>query len=200
MAILNSEDYIKLLIIQYKNKPKARATIDLVASQLFSDDVYFQVNDAFNLDTAIGKQLDTLGKYIKLDRFLNDGTKLNDEDFRILIKFRIIQNNSSHSHFSIDESIKLFFENTVIASSNNKMDIVYYIPEILEDVILASIQKKVLPRPMAVNLTVIKKKDNKMFGMSSYNTTTESILHTGFSDYLDYETKEGETLNYDKIL
>tara|TARA_R110000764_G_scaffold116029_1_gene202937 strand:+ start:9403 stop:10149 length:747 start_codon:yes stop_codon:yes gene_type:complete len=61
--------YVNLLIIQYHNKPKAKAHIDAVADTLLMDGIMFDVRDGFDIDTAVGKQLDTLGKYIGLDRF-----------------------------------------------------------------------------------------------------------------------------------
>lgn len=61
--------YQDLLIIQYNDKPKARATIALLAEQLLAGGLYWNVQDAFNIDTAVGKQLDILGKYIGVDRF-----------------------------------------------------------------------------------------------------------------------------------
>ena len=51
------EYYKNLLIIQYNNKEKARATIGLLVNTLLQDDIYSQVQDAFSLETAVGKQL-----------------------------------------------------------------------------------------------------------------------------------------------
>lgn len=64
------EYYKNLLIIQYNNKEKARATIGLLINTLLQNDIYGQVQNAFNLQTAEGKQLDVLGKYIGIDRFI----------------------------------------------------------------------------------------------------------------------------------
>lgn len=66
--------FVNLLIIQYKNKPRAKGTIEALAKQTFSDttDKIFpiEVQNAYNLDTAVGEQLDVLGKYIGYDRNL----------------------------------------------------------------------------------------------------------------------------------
>lgn len=61
--------YTKLLIIQYNNKPKAIATIALIAREMLADGLIFDVQDAFDIESAIGVQLDILGKYIGLDRY-----------------------------------------------------------------------------------------------------------------------------------
>lgn len=55
--------YSNLLIIQYTGKPKATATIQAFAGQVVADQIVQQVEDGFNLDTAIGLQLDALATY-----------------------------------------------------------------------------------------------------------------------------------------
>ena len=61
--------YQNLLIIQYHNKPKAKAVIGLLAREL-ADAWYLlkQVQDCFNLEVAVGKQLDILAKYYGISR------------------------------------------------------------------------------------------------------------------------------------
>lgn len=66
--------FTNLLILQYKNKPKAKATIEALTRNAFSDtqnNIFpIEVQNAYNLDTAVGKQLDVLGKYLGYDRIL----------------------------------------------------------------------------------------------------------------------------------
>lgn len=68
------EYYQDLLILQYRSKPKARATIELFVRQLLQDGIYFDVENAFDVNTAVGKQLDMLGKYIGVDRYYKGQT------------------------------------------------------------------------------------------------------------------------------
>lgn len=60
--------FTNLLILQYRNKPKAKATIETLVTNLFSNDTGgifpLDVENAYDLDTASQKQLDVLGKYI----------------------------------------------------------------------------------------------------------------------------------------
>ena len=65
-----------LLIAQYRSKPKARATIGILASQLIANQIIAQVRDGFDLTTAIGKQLDILGRYVGAQRALPNFTPL----------------------------------------------------------------------------------------------------------------------------
>ncbi len=56
--------YSALLISQYQALPKARATIEAVVGEAVADLLVTQVRDAFNLDTAVGPQLDMLGALV----------------------------------------------------------------------------------------------------------------------------------------
>ena len=62
------EYYCNLLIIQYQNKPKAKQTICALINQMMIYDIIIQVRDGYDIDTAIGHQLDILGKYLGVDR------------------------------------------------------------------------------------------------------------------------------------
>ena len=60
--------YADLLILQYRNKPKARATIKLFADICSGDGLVFELNDCLNIDTAEGKQLDLIGQILGCNR------------------------------------------------------------------------------------------------------------------------------------
>lgn len=63
--------YQNLLIIQYNNKPKARATIKLLVDLLWVNMILLQIREAFDWRTAVGQQLDIVGKWVGCDRFYN---------------------------------------------------------------------------------------------------------------------------------
>ncbi len=60
--------YVDLLIAQYSNKPRARGTVAAYVSEVVASKIFTQVRDAFDLDTAIGVQLDVLGSYRGVSR------------------------------------------------------------------------------------------------------------------------------------
>lgn len=60
--------YQDLMLNQYRNAERARATIALLVQEAICSLVELDIQDAFNLDTAIGVQLDVLGQYIGFDR------------------------------------------------------------------------------------------------------------------------------------
>ena len=63
--------YVNLLIIQYHDKPKAKATIALLINLIWANLIIFQIRDGFDWRTAVGPQLDIVGKWEGLSRFYN---------------------------------------------------------------------------------------------------------------------------------
>jgi hypothetical protein len=239
--------YVDLLIIQYADKPKARATIALYIEELMATGILFDVRDAFNLETAIGVQLDIIGKYVDLDRFysssdlsgdyfgfadaadiggtsanivgfddaaapdktgffldasevISNNMRLNDDAFRTLIKFRIVQNNSDHSVKSITDSIFAFFNTSVLVKDNLDMTMTYFVGDYSNSLIRAALQKKVLPKPMGVRLEALN--GNQFFGFAdAANLDIERSYLSGFNDAAVGFTQEGRFLSstYDII-
>lgn len=64
--------YADRLIAQYRLMPRARATILIFGKQIVADEVAQAVALAFSIDTAVGPQLDILGKYIGVPRNVGD--------------------------------------------------------------------------------------------------------------------------------
>ncbi len=60
--------YANLLILQYRNKPNAMPTIMAIIRSLMIYDLIRQVENGYNIDDAIGVQLDVLAKYTGADR------------------------------------------------------------------------------------------------------------------------------------
>lgn len=74
------EYYVNLLIIQYHDKPKARGHIEALIKALMVYDVAIQLRDGFDIETAVGPQLDILGLYLGSDRIVT-GTTFTREYF-----------------------------------------------------------------------------------------------------------------------
>lgn len=55
--------YQDLLIIQYNNLPNAMGMVGQFVSELVADSIIDQVRNGFDLDTAIGKQLEAIASY-----------------------------------------------------------------------------------------------------------------------------------------
>lgn len=83
--------YANLLILQYKNLPKSSATIELLATTLLANGVATDVAAAYNIDpelgpTAVGKQLDVLGKYIGVTRYYSS---INYGDYFAVVPYGV---------------------------------------------------------------------------------------------------------------
>lgn len=190
--------YSNLLILQYHNKPKAKATIESTVS-LLPDDLIMDVINGFDIETAIGKQLDILGEYIGIDRYYlvdNQAELLSDEDYRLLMKLKAISNTSNLSHKALDDSLYYFFGNTVRMDSEGNMEMTYFVPKDKTPIIQAAIQKEVLPKPMGVRCSYIIEYDKKFFGFCTYQNQT-AVYKTGFRTY-NNPSKVGEVLTYSK--
>lgn len=153
------EYYQDLLIAQYHDKPKAREIVKANIEEELCNLLEQKVKDAFDVDTAIGAQLDIIGKWVGIERifkgqkydsqawfslprynqktnsfmhgfstyatFEEEGgfltydfiigtkNKLNDNDFRMLIKLKIIRNNVPHSPKPIDDAMYKLFADTL---------------------------------------------------------------------------------------
>ncbi len=69
--------YVNLLIIQYSGLPKATATINLFATTMLASGIALDVQGAYNVNTAVGVQLDVIGKYVGVDRHYSQLALIN---------------------------------------------------------------------------------------------------------------------------
>lgn len=63
-----AEYYVDRLILQYRTKPRARATVAIAVKQALADDLASSLAAAFDLESAVGAQLDVIGKYVGVPR------------------------------------------------------------------------------------------------------------------------------------
>ncbi len=71
--------YVNRLAYQYRTKQKARDTIAIYTKQMVADGFAQDVQNAFDVPTAVGAQLDIIGKYVGVPR--NIGTPVTPEFF-----------------------------------------------------------------------------------------------------------------------
>ena len=63
--------YVARIISQYSQGPNAQRLIALMSKQALGDDILTQILYAFNVDTAVGVQLDVIGQYVGVNRNIN---------------------------------------------------------------------------------------------------------------------------------
>lgn len=167
--------YANLLILQYIGKPKAYATIQALVTPIAMDRLPFAVQSAFELETAVGAQLDVIGKYAGVSRsgvgLQGQPIVLDDADFTALIKVAIIRNMAGSSLAIIQELLHNYFPNEIFVYDPQNMSLNYLISSTVgtQDLVQMFVVQKLLPKPMGVQLaSVIYLPSLEIFGMSDY--------------------------------
>lgn len=184
--------YADLLIIQYKEKPKAYATIQAQVTPIVMEQLPLAVQNAFDLETAIGVQLDVIGKYVGVRRSVFDFTgpiNLDDDDFRTLIKIAIIKNTFGSSLSVIQDLLFQFFEGDLLVFDFQNMHMGYFFNSIIGSRQLAEVfvRSNFLPKPMGVELAVLiyAPNINNFFGFRTYELPPYN--NHGFNTYSVYD-------------
>ncbi len=64
-------DYTELITAEHADKPRFKAMVSLVSGAFGANsDVFAQIVEAFDLDTAIGNQLDVIGQWVGISRYV----------------------------------------------------------------------------------------------------------------------------------
>lgn len=159
--------YSDLIIWQYRNKPKAIATINLLEQVIASSFVdLYQLQDVLNIETATGHQLDLVGKHVGQSRVMNgyqlrkffgfrgsthalgfsrgrlgggqwyrrrdplaDSVRLSDDDYRFLIKCRILKNYQIGTLPNLIEACRFVFDAECRVMDNYNMTVSISIPK-----------------------------------------------------------------------
>jgi hypothetical protein len=196
--------YLDLLIMQYKNKPRAEQHLTTLIQVALIDLMSNILRDCFDIETAEGKQLDMIGKYVGADRrvqtFGADVT-LSDNDYRNLIKIKRATNNLGSSLFDIQSFIKANLFGTLKAFDHADMTMSFYINSSIISNILAQaiITQGFLPKPMGVgNAAIVYLPDtSNIFGFRTYEFDSGGSV--GFNNYSNYHP-ERRFLKYEDAI
>lgn len=169
------EYYKNLLIIQYHDKPKAKATIVLLVNCATGDEIQQQMYEAFDLDVAVGKQLDMIGYFVGVKR-----NGLSDSDYRALIYFGIAKNNTKPTMKNIDDILYQNFGDSVLAENGMNMSITYILSTTYSNIIQEVYNQHLLPAPLGIDTSVILEVPvpDLVFGFERGKITTGAV---GFS-------------------
>jgi len=212
--------YAGLLVFQYQDKPKAYAMIRDFVAPFVLNQLPITIQNAFcvgsNLiaDTtypsAVGDQLDILGKYAGVTRNGHDLTgnpiTLNDSDFASLIKIAIITNSAGSSLATIQNLLYTYFPNEIFAYDNANMQMSYLITASIGSTQLAEmfVTENLLPKPMGVSLASIAFVPTiSLFGFQPYSDpisnyssgTTYGFGSLALSNGIVYESLKANNLN-----
>lgn len=183
--------YQDLLIIQYIGVQQNRDMIEILVKQFIMDQLPLAVMSAYDIDTAVGVQLDVIGKYVGVTRTgfgFSTTITLDDDNFRILIRIAIIQNSFGSSLSDIQELLFQFFPDEILVFDYANMHMSYLISSTLgdQDLIQLFVNEGHLPKPMGVQLgaTIYAPDIKSFFGCRTYEINT--INNSPCNDYLDY--------------
>lgn len=150
------EQYTRLLIKQYWEKPLARAEIELLSgtwSEIFS--LFASWDDAFDLDSATGDRLDKIGSLVDLRRTAY-GLPFSDEDYRFFLRLKIANNvvygtMIDEERLSIQDVVQFAFSGNAYVKDNYDMSLSIFIGfGFPEETIQQIVSLGLLPKPAAV--------------------------------------------------
>lgn len=190
--------YANLLIMQYNGKPRASETVKTFVGPYVMDQLPVASQNAFDLETAIGAQLDVIAKYVGATRYGYDnaGAKtLTDAELRTYIKLCISSNTSSSTLFYIQSYLEEFFAGLIAVYDYKSMRISYVVDSDVGDnsFIQFLINARAFPKPLGVlqSSVVSYVTPSEFFGMSQYplsGTTPIVWLVKPFNTYDSVDT------------
>lgn len=180
-----TDSYVNLLIKQYWEQPNATAEIAAQSATWEAiRDVLASFKDKFDLDTAVGDQLDKIGKVCGLPRNRVEFTL--DDDYRFYLRTKIARNTGSafmvsDQYISIQSVVQYGFEGLAYVIDKQNMTLQLYIDPSLDLAKLALIiELDLLPKPQGVRYSIINSAViGGTFGFSN------NLTSKGFSDKFD---------------
>jgi hypothetical protein len=170
-------DYWKLITSEHKTRSKFKEYVEAIQTPIVESLNFYQnLNEAFNLESAEGKQLDIIGELVGTCRELPTtnpiiGERLSDYYFRLVIKSKIAMNRWDGTREQLKLLMTQIFPGAlceVIDFQDMSMWLVVISPEI-DHVILELFKEGFLtPRPAAVKIS-IKSSFGKLFGYDLEN-------------------------------
>jgi len=179
-----SEYYYNLLIWQYRDKPKISNLIKefVKNTQLF--DNLEDLNNAFNLKTALRAQLNKIADFIGLP-LTNAIISLNDKQFRDLLYLQTIINNSNASIGSIATGLFDVFKFDLLIKSDENMSM-FYFANLANNLLDIAIDNNLLPKPAGVQINII----------DTNNNYYQLINNNDVNDTAGIDSVDGDGLSY----
>lgn len=162
------EYYQNLLIIQYHDKPKAKALIANLVKHLFADMVLFKIRDGFNIlkePYAEGVQLDCIGEWVGVDRIYDAGQPLYP--WFSLIDWEQTTEDVFQGGFQdwndpiIEDGGFLGFEDLIIGTNKTELE---------DDLFLSLIKLKIIKNSSTHTMGDLDRRFKEYFGNGIYIT------------------------------
>lgn len=175
MALPDENFYLNLITSEHATKPKYMAWVkELLRPFIESIKLNDDIKKAFNLNTSVGIQLDTIGKILVLDRRVNfeptDGSSslLDDDNYRFILKAKVIKNQwkGTISSFYVFWNTLIGQELNVFLVDNQNMDPVAVVWDSQVDSMTQDLLSNgyIIPKPAGLGLTIRKVDPDDLFG------------------------------------
>lgn len=204
--------YLDLITSQHRGKPRYEATVAAVlkhTTDIYACAVY--LDDYFDVDEAIGKQLDVLGEIVGAKRTLNFQPRgnlspvLEDPAYRNLIKAKIAQNLWKGGIDDLYGTWLNLFGNGIVIEDKQDMTITVVVigmdDEITQEMIMEGL---IVPKPQSVRVNFMFS-SKPVFG---YDMETDTIRGYDHADWVvdfllpmfsyDYNDSAEGMLGYDE--
>lgn len=164
--------YLKLVTSEHSTKPKYMAYVEAFLKLVSPTvDNYDEFDLLFNLENAVGDQLDKLGELVGIGRQLpTDDPRipplLSDNSYRLVIKAKIYKNHWDGTREGLETIFNAFFPNLPYEIVDNQ-DMSYTItiidPTVSEEFLGLIMNGFILPKPsgVLVNYNIM---DSALFG------------------------------------
>jgi hypothetical protein len=192
MATLNTKFYLDLITSEHINKPKYKAWMTVLLTP-FIDIINLndQIKRAFDLNTAVGVQLDTLGKILVLNRQVTfqptDGSSpiLNDDYYRMILKAKVVKNqwkgtiSNFYSFWNVlfqDQPLRVY----LIDNQDMEPAVVVWSSQVTQMVQDLLANNYLIPKPAGLGLTVRRIDSDKILGFegSSFEPFDQGVFWT----------------------
>lgn len=80
------------LIMEYRHAPKNRALMRELVNLIFANNVLIDIKEGFDVETAVGKQLDIIGDWVGVNRYY-DAIDLWEQPYLALVNYSNVQDD-----------------------------------------------------------------------------------------------------------
>lgn len=156
------DDYLNIITSEHRQQPKYIAMLTAYLRKLQDAQMLIEAFDLhFDLNEAIGTQLDRLGDIVGRIRILqfqpeNQSAKLNDENYRLIIKAKILQNQWAGTIEDMATLFKQVFPDMRLQIIDNQdMSIEIQVTGLRDDLQLQLLNSGyVIPKPEGVRIKI----------------------------------------------
>lgn len=161
------QSYLDLITSQHKTKPNFNAWLSSALSTVYDGlSVSNSINGTFDIDNAVGSQLDVIGEILGRSRYLpfqpgnGSSPTLSDDNYRIALKAKIIQNGWDGTIppiYNIWYSLFSDLTMSIVDNQNMTMSVLIDSNEQMDPVITEMIAAGyIVPKPAGVGLIIIE--------------------------------------------